>query len=224
MTMRHCGEGSALWYRAFRYRWLERQIATRLGVQRILDLGCGGGENMWRFIEWERTPFGLDVSRQRLERARVHGPIVQGEGTCLPFADDSLDMIYVAHLLHHVSAPQALLSQAHRCLRPEGFLFLVDTVEDHPLVRLGRDLYPWWRGDAVETRFRFAQLVDAVQEAGFDILDAGQYSVLFWIWEILPERFPWLDWMTPFFTALEVSLGVVAGRWAAHGYCVGAAI
>jgi len=55
MTMRHRGEGSALWYRAFRYRWLEHQIATRPDVMRILDLECGSEENMWRFVEWGRS-------------------------------------------------------------------------------------------------------------------------------------------------------------------------
>jgi SAM-dependent methyltransferase len=220
MTMRHRGEGTALWYRAFRYRWLERQIATRPDVTRILDLGCGGGENMWRFVEWRRVPFGLDIARGRLAQARAYGPVVQGEGTRLPFPDAAFDLAYAAHLLHHVTAYQALLGETRRCLRPGGMLFLVETVEDHPLVRLGRDLYPRWRGDAVETRLAFETLLAAVREAGFDVLEAGRHNVLFWVWEVLPERVPWLDRLTPFFTALEVPLQRVARGWAAHGYCL----
>ena len=220
MTMRHRGEGTALWYRAFRYRWLERQIASRPDVTRILDLGCGSGENMWRFVALDRTPMGLDLSHQRLERARAYGPGVQGTATALPFADGSLDMVYVAHLLHHVAEHRSLLRDVRRCLRPGGTLFLVETVDDHPLMRLGRALHPVWHGDAVESRLRYRQLLKDVGAVGFDVVEAGQYSVLFWIWEILPERLAWLDRITPLFTALEVLLHPFAHHWAAHCYCV----
>ncbi|MBN1641394.1 MAG: methyltransferase domain-containing protein, partial [Anaerolineae bacterium] len=220
MTMRHRGEGTALWYRAFRYRWLERQIASRHDVRRILDLGCGSGENMWRFVELGRAPIGLDVAFQRLRQARAHGAVVQGTGSALPFADRSLDMVYAAHVLHHVGAHRLLLRDLRRCLRPGGTLFLVESVEDHPLMRLGRALYPEWRGDAVELRLRYRQLIEEVRAAGFDVVEAGQYSVLFWLWEVLPERWAWLDRFTPLFTALEVLLHPLARRWAAHCYCV----
>jgi len=220
MTMRHRGEGSALWHRVFRYRQLEQQLAARPDVRRILDLGCGSGENTWRLAGPTRTVFGLDLARPRLQHARRYGPVVQGQATVLPLAGSSLDMIYAAHVLHHVAAPGDLLRQARRCLRPGGTLLLVETLEDHPLLRLGRDLHPRWNGDAVCTRLRFDELLDLVRKAGFCVLEAGQYSVLFWIWELFPERVRWLDWLTPFFVALEVPLSRMAGRWSAHGYCV----
>ena len=222
MTMKHRGEGTRLWYRVFRYRWLERQIATRPDVTRILDLGCGRGENMWRFVEWVRVPMGLDVSYRRLQQARAHGPVVQGDATALPFADQALDMVYAAHLLHHVADGDALLGEMRRCLRQGGFLFLIETVEDHLLVRLGRRLHPRWAGDTVATRLYARQLVDAVGAAGFDIIETGQYSLFFWIWEVLPERIPRLDQLTPLIEALEVLLRPVARRWGAHCYCVAA--
>jgi hypothetical protein len=105
-------------------------------------------------------------------------------------------------------------------LRRGGILFLVDTVQDHPLVRLGRVLHPQWHGDAVATRLYAGQLIEAVREAGFEVIEAGQYSLLFWIWEVLPERVPWLDWLTPLFLIPEALLRRAAGRWGAHCYCV----
>jgi SAM-dependent methyltransferase len=218
--MRHRGEGTALWYRVFRYRWLERQLVGRPDVRRVLDLGCGSGENTWRFAEGSEFVLGLDVAHERLRRARRFGPMVQGRATALPLADHSLDMVYAAHVLHHVVAPGKLLDQVRRCLRPGGTLFLVETLEDHPLLRLGRSARPEWRGDAICTRLRFADLMALVRAAGFSVQEAGQYSVFFWIWELLPERVPWLDWLTPLFVALELPLSRIARRWSAHGYCV----
>jgi hypothetical protein len=63
-------------------------------------------------------------------------------------------------------------------------------------------------------------LLALVRDAGFCLMEAGQYSVFFWIWELLPEHIPWLDWLTPLFVALEVPLSRIARRWAAHGYVV----
>jgi SAM-dependent methyltransferase len=220
MTMRHRGEGSALWFRVFRYRLLERRLAAQSAVRRVLDLGCGGGENMWRLAEQAQTVVGLDLSHPRLREAQRSGPVVQGGAAALPFADGAFDMVYAAHVLHHVDAPEELMGQVQRCLRAEGILFLVETLDDHPLLRLGRDLHPQWRGDRVHTRLRFESLLDLVRASGFRVLEAGQYSVFFWLWELLPERVPWLDWLTPLFVALEVPLSWLARRWSAHGYCV----
>jgi len=220
MTMRHRGEGSALWYRVFRYRWLERQLAARPDVRRVLDLGCGSGENTWRLAEHAQAVLGLDVAHARLQQARRYGPVVQASAVALPLAGGSLDMVYAAHVLHHVETPEALLGEVRRCLRAGGTLLLVETLEDHPLLRWGRSLRPRWRGDAVRTRLRFGELLDRVRAAGFEVQEAGQYSVFFWIWELLPERLPWLDGLTPFFVALELPLSLFARRWSAHGYCV----
>ena len=218
--MRHVGEGTEHWYTAFRYRRIEREIATRPDVTRVLDLGCGRGENMWRFVECSRTPVGLDVDHARLVEARSYGPVVVGTGTRLPFAWDALDLVYAAHVLHRVAGLNELLRQAWRCLRPGGTLFLVESVEDHPLMRLGRSLHPWWKGDRVHTRLRFLQLVQRVRDAGFRVVDAERYSALFWLWEVLPERFQWMVRITPLFIRLEALVQPIARRWGAHGYVV----
>jgi SAM-dependent methyltransferase len=204
----------------FRYRWLERQLAARPDVTRILDLGCGSGENMWRFAGLAPLVVGLDVAHARLQQALRLGPVVQGRAAALPVAGRSLDMVYAAHVLHHVDAPDRLLAEVRRCLRVGGTLLLVETVEDHPLLRIGRALRPRWHGDAVGTRLRFEELLGLVRAAGFRVQEAGQYSVFFWIWELLPERVPWLDRFTPLFVALEIPLSRIGRRWSAHGYCV----
>ena len=129
-------------------------------------------------------------------------------------------MVYAAHVLHHVDEHGALLAEVYRCLRPQGILLLIETVENHPLVRVGRTLHPWWHGDAVQARFKFSSLLAAVQNARFDVLEAAQYSVFFWLWELLPERFAWLDKATPLFVALELLLARILQRWGAHCYCV----
>ena len=111
--------------------------------------------------------------------AQTHGPALLADGLRLPFADGSLDMVYVQHVLHHVGDVERALAEAWRCLRPGGVLFLVETVEDNPIIRWGRRLYPSWLGDAVTASFTFADLATRVADSGFRVQRAGQYSVLF---------------------------------------------
>jgi ubiquinone/menaquinone biosynthesis C-methylase UbiE len=115
----------------------------------------------------------------------------------LPLPDDCLDCVYVQHVLHHVSDLHATLKEIWRCLRPEGTLFLVETVEDSPFIRLGRRLHPRWLGDEVHERFTFAELKEALGEHGFSLVASGQYSVLVWLWETVPDHLPVAEKATP---------------------------
>ena len=50
----------------------------------------------------------------------------------------------------------------------------------------------------------------------------GQYSVLFWLWEVLPDQFPALERLTPAAVAVERGLQRVARHLSAHCYFVAA--
>jgi hypothetical protein len=112
------------------------------------------------------------------------------------------------------------LAEAWRCLRPGGVLFLVETVEDNPVIRWGRRLYPRWLGDPINASFTFAGLATQLAGSGFRVRRAGQYSVLFWLWEIGPDQVPALERLTPLVVPVEELLQRVGRRFSAHGYWV----
>jgi SAM-dependent methyltransferase len=207
-------------YKVLPYFAAEKSLLTQPGVERILDLGCAAGWNMSRFVQYGRRPIGLDVAPERVKWARRHGPVMVASGLRLPLADQSCDVIYIQHVLHHIGHVGQALNEVRRCLRPGGALFLVETVEDNPLIRWGRSLHPSWLGDAVTARFRFAGLQAALREAGFRVEGGGQYSVLFWLWEVVPDRWPFMERLTPLFVALERLLARVGRRYSAHCYLV----
>ena len=155
---------------------------------RILDLGCAAGWNMSRFSQYGCRPVGLDIVPERVRLARVHGPVLLASGLQLPFAAGSLDCIYIQHVLHHIGDVDQALAEVWRCLRPAGTLFLVETVEDNPLIRAGRRLYPRWLGDEINVSFTYQGLQERLKAAGFCLRQGQQYSVLFWLWEILPDQ------------------------------------
>jgi SAM-dependent methyltransferase len=207
-------------YDVLPYFAAEREVLARPDMRRILEIGCGNGWNMSRFAQIGRPAFGLDTVAERVELARAHGPVLLADGLHLPFADDTLDLVYIQHVLHHIGDVERALAEVHRCLRPGGVLFLVETVEDNPIIRWGRRLHPRWLGDEINAPFTFAGLAMALADVGFRVHRAGQYSVLFWLWEILPDQIPAMEKLTPLVAPVERILQRVGRRFSAHCFLV----
>lgn len=207
-------------YKALPYFAVEKATLARPDMPRILDFGCAAGWNMSRFRQYGRFPIGIDIVPERVALAAHHGPTATASGLQLPFADESFDLVYIQHVLHHIGDVGRALSEARRCLRPGGVLFLVETVEDNPLIRWGRRLYPKWLGDEINAPFYFAELRQTLRQYGFRVERAQQYSVLFWLWEILPDHAPIMEKLTPLFVAVEQLLQKWFNRYSAHCFYV----
>jgi SAM-dependent methyltransferase len=205
-------------YKVLPYFAVEKGLLTRRPAPRLLDMGCAAGWNMSRFRQYGLAPLGVDVVADRVGLAAAHGPVALASGLQLPFADDTLDIIYIQHVLHHIGDVTLALAEVGRCLKPGGLLFLVETVEDNPLIRWGRRLYPKWLGDEINAPFTYAELQQTLTDAGFHLTHRGQYSVLFWVWEIFPDRLPLLEKLTPLFVQGERLLAALFRRWSAHCY------
>jgi SAM-dependent methyltransferase len=190
-------------YKVLPYFAVEKQLFLRPSSQTILDLGCAAGWNMSRFKQYGRSPVGVDVIPDRVQLAAHHGPVALASGLDLPFADETFDLIYIQHVLHHIGDVTQALAEVRRCLKPGGVLFLVETTEDNPIIRWGRRLYPKWLGDEINAPFYFAELQATLAQDGFRVETADQYSVLFWLWEILPDHFAFMEKLTPLFVAIE---------------------
>ena len=195
-------------------------MITQPDRERILDLGCAAGWNMSRFRQYGRFPIGLDVVEDRVQLAHLHGPVIIGSGLDLPLVDECFDLIYIQHVLHHIGDVERALREARRCLRPGGLLFLVETTEDNPIIRWGRRLYPKWLGDEINAPFYFEELKQTLVNEGFQVTKAKQYSVIFWLWEILPDQIPFMEKLTPIFVQIERLLQRLFHRQSAHCYYV----
>lgn len=200
-------------YKVLPYFATEREILEQFPIKRVLEIGCGNGWNMSRFAQYGFRAFGLDSVPERVQLAARHGPAFLADGLRLPVAAGSLDMVYVQHVLHHIGDVPQALAEVRRCLRPGGVFFLVETVENNPIIRWGRRLYPRWLGDEINAAFYFDDLVGMLTAAGFRVERAEQYSVLFWLWEVMPDQFPFMERLTPL--AVEVERALLA-FWRGH--------
>jgi SAM-dependent methyltransferase len=202
--------------RVYRYREVERRLLASRPGARVLDLGCGSGENLERLVRYGGRAFGAEPGLERARRAAARAPTAAARGEALPWRDASFDLVYVSHVLHHAEDLVAVLREVHRVLAPGGILFAIETVEDSPLLRLARWLRPSWEGDPVRSRFRSRELAQAVAGLGFELRGGESFNWIFFAWELLPRAFRPLECLTPLFAALEERGHGLLGRFGAH--------
>jgi S-adenosylmethionine-diacylgycerolhomoserine-N-methlytransferase len=162
-------------------------IAQRADLRRILEIGCGTGQNL---IELARAfpaaeIVGLDLSPEMLERARLklvpYGPRV----SLLQYAyreplsnNSSFDLIIFSYCLSMINPGYAdVLRLCQRDLSPSGSLAIVD-FHDTP--------YPCFRRWMGINHVRFdGQILNALRESGLRIEHCTVRSAYGGLWRWL---------------------------------------
>ncbi len=137
--------------------------------EQVLDVGCGTGRYLQWFAEMGLEPTGVDnsaemvqVARQRLAGSGEEGHVLLADGTDLPFADDSFDLVTAITVLEFVEHPDRLIAEMLRISRDRVFLGVLNRYSPYYLqqrLRRGRIL----------SRARFysvGEVLRLVREAG----------------------------------------------------------
>jgi ubiquinone/menaquinone biosynthesis C-methylase UbiE len=138
----------------------------------ILDAGCGSGHTL-QLIAEKYEPgelHGFDFMPEQIDLAEQRGlpaEIFAGDITATSLPTGKFDAVFIQGVLHHVPQWRKALEEISRVVKPGGFLLLeepnkrfLDFVErffkiDHP----------------EESRFEWSELIAALDEAGFTVLD-----------------------------------------------------
>ena len=105
---------------------------SHIPFQSALDLGCGTGEMLKLILQADHRKelYGIDLSEEMLAIARSKLPdqvkLLLGDSESLPFPDSSFDVVYCNDSFHHYPAPQYVLREVHRVLKPCGTFLLGD--------------------------------------------------------------------------------------------------
>jgi SAM-dependent methyltransferase len=98
-------------------------LAGRPGAQ-VVDLGCGRGDSVtvFRAVDPSVCWIGLEVAESEpfAQRTREDAEFLVFDGVHLPFADQSVDVVFCKQVLEHVERPHELLPEVGRVLRSGG--------------------------------------------------------------------------------------------------------
>ena len=94
---------------------------------KLLDIGCGTGLFVDKYIKNGGSGTGLDISRGMVAKARRRCPdceFLVGTGEKLPFADNSFNAISSVLVFSYVKDPESMLSEVHRVMEKGGSVAL----------------------------------------------------------------------------------------------------
>ena len=91
----------------------------------VLDLGCGAGVPVTRWLTQRFAVTGVDISARQLKLARQHVPaarFLKADMTDLSFAPETFDAVVALHSIIHVPRAEhpALAGKIHSWLKPGG--------------------------------------------------------------------------------------------------------
>jgi SAM-dependent methyltransferase len=122
-------EQQHFWFRGFRRfvtPLLDRAAGGRRDL-RILDCGCGTGNNLTLLRQYG-TPAGIDITFSGLAYARRQGQrlVARASATALPFEAGAFDVVTSFDVIYAFDDEMAAtaLSEMHRVLAPGGHLVL----------------------------------------------------------------------------------------------------
>jgi ubiquinone/menaquinone biosynthesis C-methylase UbiE len=114
-----------------RYKVHKRLLSTvgfeRTCGLRVLEIGCGCGSEAERFARAgacytavDLTKAAVSITQTRFQLTGLKGNFIQGDAECLPFADESFDLVYSHGVLHHTPDTPRTIREIYRVLAPGG--------------------------------------------------------------------------------------------------------
>lgn len=120
---------------------LKQHHFTDLSKKKILDVGCGGGGHLRRFLDYGTIPAnlsGIDLMEQRIQQAQHMHPAIDwhvGSAHQLPYADASFDLVMSYVVFSSIlSEPlcRKIADEMWRVRKPSGLILFYDFAYSNP--------------------------------------------------------------------------------------------
>lgn len=98
----------------------------------FLDLGCGTGAVIKAILDMgsNKKAYGIDLSENMLQVAKEkledRATLTLGDAENLPYEDSFFDVVYCNDSFHHYPAPDKVVAEVHRVLKPGGTFIIGD--------------------------------------------------------------------------------------------------
>ena len=123
----------------FQYEWLKERCAPHI---KVLDFGCGNGENGVFGAQCGAEVIGIDLSPEGVANANLnakrfgvadHCRFEVMDGEDMTFQDNTFDIGVEYGVLHHVDLDKAMM-ELNRVLKPGGEMICVEALKHNPVI------------------------------------------------------------------------------------------
>jgi SAM-dependent methyltransferase len=142
------GTGGAYAIVGASHGYFTRRIKSDAPGKRLLELGCGLGDNVLDFARCGGRVTGIDLSHVAVENARaraaelgIEAAFEAMDAEATTFADRSFDIVCGGAILHHLDTERAYREIA-RLLAPGGYALFLEPLGYNPLINIYRRLTP----------------------------------------------------------------------------------
>jgi ubiquinone/menaquinone biosynthesis C-methylase UbiE len=128
--------GDGEYYGNRRRAVLEAVAPEFADAREVLDIGCGNGAYLTKFVEAPgiRRVTGVDLTFDMLLSARrrvgANCRLIRADVSRLPFKPASFDFIFASHVIQFVADVEAGVAEFARCLQPTGVLIATGQRDD----------------------------------------------------------------------------------------------
>lgn len=119
-------------------------LLGNLSGKKLLEVGCGSGQQAVWFATQGARVTAIDVSDQSVQNTkqwakqqRVKLTALTMNAEQLPFSENTFDLVYLNSVLMHVD-PERVLQECARVLKKGGKIVIVEPLQSNPLLRLYR--------------------------------------------------------------------------------------
>jgi len=143
----------------------------------FVDVGCGLGVDLFMIRDWLNfwepdawQPTGVEVDPTSLEILYLKKDEAKADNVTftaaditkpLPFADNSLDIVYSSEVIEHLSNPDVFIQEVHRVLKKPGGAFLLTTPNEPNVFQR-----TWW---SAEKREQLKANMEALKAEGREV-------------------------------------------------------
>lgn len=180
------------------------RLSPEISGLKVLEVGCGAGD-FAIYLAGQRanvtavdfSRYAIDLAEEKASAQNMRIDFRVADAQCLPFADNSFDLIFSCECLEHVPDPQKALAEFYRVLETSGRLVL--TTENYSNAMLLSWIVCRYRGQPfnsgagvqpIEHFFLFWRVKQMFRKANFDVKElAGSHHVFLMLPRLDPHTF-----------------------------------
>lgn len=157
-----------------------KNILDLKGNEVVVDMGGGTGRLAHYLSKYCKTIYVLDESKGMLSKVKASKKIIPLLGDALDtgFNKDSIDVVIMSDMVHHVKDQARLIAEAYKILKKDGKLLILDFEKRHIKIKILRAFEYMLFG---KLYFRTSSEVKNLIKDKFvitDFIDKGYYFII----------------------------------------------